>query len=140
MRCTSSGSRVRRVSARSSGAPKVRLGTKRPSITSTWTHSAPPRSIAASSSPSRPRSAERIDGAMRAVTGAPGWGSVADDEIDARLARAQHPARGALVHHDADLPGAPQAGRDGAHAEPGGLEPLAGGPPPARAPPRGRAG
>src|SRR5690242_11246024 len=126
MRCTSSGSRVSRVSARRSGAPKVRLGTKRPSITSTWTHSAPPRSIAASSSPSRPRSAARIDGAMRAVTIAPGWGSIADDEIDARFARTQHPARGALVDHDPDLPGSPRAGGDGAHPEPGGLEPLAG--------------
>ena len=41
------------------------LGTKRPSITSTWTQSAPPRSTLASSAPSCAKSAERIDGAMR---------------------------------------------------------------------------
>src|ERR1051326_1631778 len=94
------------------GAPKVRLGTKRPSITSTCTQSAPPFSIAASSSRSRPRSAVRIEGAMRIVTDAPGWGSIADDEIDAALVRAQHTARGALVHDHARLARAGGAGRD----------------------------
>src|ERR1051326_4254379 len=107
------------------GAPKVRLGTKRPSITSTCTQSAPPFSIAASSSRSRPRSAVRIEGAMRIVTDAPGWGSIADDEIDAALVRAQHTARGALVHDHARLARAGGAGRDGPHPEPRGLDPLA---------------
>src|ERR1041385_8597499 len=107
------------------GAPKVRLGTKRPSITSTCTQSAPPVSMAASSSRSRPRSAVRIEGAMRIVTDAPGWGSIADDEIDAALVRAQHAACGALVHDHASLARARGAGRHGSHPEPRALEPLA---------------
>src|SRR5437763_11514197 len=39
------------------------LGTKRPSITSTWIQSAPAAPTARTSSPSRPKSADRIDGA-----------------------------------------------------------------------------
>src|SRR5947199_6592517 len=126
MRCTSSGSRVSRASAWMIGAPKVRLGTKRPSITSTCTQSAPPRSIAASSSASRPRSAVRIEGAMRIVTGAPGRISIADDEVDATPVRAQHAARRALIQDHPHLARARGAGRDGPHPEPCGLEPLAG--------------
>src|SRR5215472_10565254 len=39
------------------------FGTKRPSITSTWIQSAPAASTARTSSASRPKSADRIDGA-----------------------------------------------------------------------------
>jgi hypothetical protein len=42
----------------------VMLGTKCPSITSTCTHSAPPLSMARTSSPSLEKSAARMDGAM----------------------------------------------------------------------------
>ena len=42
----------------------VMLGTKCPSITSTWIQSQPALSIALTSSPSLAKSAERIDGAM----------------------------------------------------------------------------
>src|SRR5262245_65912594 len=42
----------------------VILGTKWPSITSTWIQSAPAWSTARNSSPSREKSAARIDGAM----------------------------------------------------------------------------
>src|ERR1700730_15194567 len=41
----------------------VMLGTKRPSMTSTWIQSAPATSTALTSSPSRPKSADRIEGA-----------------------------------------------------------------------------
>src|SRR5262245_32964518 len=41
------------------------LGTNRPSITSTWIQSAPAASTARTSSPSRLKSADRIDGAIR---------------------------------------------------------------------------
>src|SRR5687768_8775066 len=41
------------------------LGTKCPSITSIWIQSAPASSIARTSSPSRAKSADRIEGAMR---------------------------------------------------------------------------
>src|SRR5580698_3128607 len=40
------------------------FGTKRPSITSTWIQSAPAASTARTSSASRPKSAERIEGAI----------------------------------------------------------------------------
>src|ERR1700756_4309076 len=43
------------------------FGTKRPSITSTWIQSAPATSTARTSSPSRPKSADRIEGAT--ITG-----------------------------------------------------------------------
>ena len=42
--------------------PIVMLGTKCPSITSTWIQSAPAASIARTSSPSREKSAERMEG------------------------------------------------------------------------------
>ena len=44
--------------------PKVMLGTKWPSMTSTWIQSAPAASTARTSSPSLAKSAARIDGAM----------------------------------------------------------------------------
>ena len=46
-------------------APKVRFGTKRPSITSTWIQSAPACSSIATSSASFAKSALRMDGAIR---------------------------------------------------------------------------
>ena len=52
-------------SAFTTAGPMVRLGTKCPSITSTWIQSAPASSIARTSSPSRAKSADRIEGAMR---------------------------------------------------------------------------
>src|SRR6185503_16523011 len=54
---------------RTTGGPRVMLGTKCPSMTSTWTRPAPPRPAAAISSPSRAKSADRIEGAR--ITGAP---------------------------------------------------------------------
>ncbi len=74
MRWTSSGSRVRRRRALSTGMPKVRLGTKWPSITSTCTRSAPPRSQRARAPARSARSAARIEGASR-ITGPLGEGA-----------------------------------------------------------------
>src|SRR5690242_2082754 len=65
IRWTSNGLVVCGRSALTTPGPMVRLGTKCPSITSTWIQSAPASSIARTSSPSRAKSAERIDGAMR---------------------------------------------------------------------------
>src|ERR1044071_7359104 len=48
------------------------LGTKWPSITSTWTMVAPPRSAASICSPSRVKSAERMDGAISIMELPPG--------------------------------------------------------------------
>src|SRR5258706_3538780 len=63
IRCVSSGRRVTRRSDWMIGAPNEMLGTKCPSITSTWMRSAPACSAWATCSPSRVKSAERIDGA-----------------------------------------------------------------------------
>ena len=63
--CTSSGFFVRRRSAFTTSGPMVILGTKCPSITSTWIQSAPAASTDCTSSPSLAKSADRIDGAMR---------------------------------------------------------------------------
>ena len=49
--------------ARTTGGPSVMLGTKRPSMTSTWMYSAPSVSTSWTSSASRPRSAAKIEGA-----------------------------------------------------------------------------
>src|SRR5262245_29624976 len=65
MRCTLSGFAVERRMARSTTGPSVILGTKRPSITSTWIQSAPAASTARTSSPNRVKSAESTDGAIR---------------------------------------------------------------------------
>ena len=46
------------------GGPKVMLGTQCPSITSQWIQSAPAASTALTSSASRPKSAERMEGAI----------------------------------------------------------------------------
>src|SRR5438034_8530349 len=63
IRWTSSGRRVARCRSATIFGPNVRFGTKWPSITSTWTQSAPPRSSAPTASARRVKSALRIDGA-----------------------------------------------------------------------------
>src|SRR3954471_9308765 len=65
IRWTSSGFAVCGLSAFTTTGPMVRLGTKWPSMTSTWIQSAPASSTARTSSPSRAKSADRIEGAMR---------------------------------------------------------------------------
>src|SRR5207247_646063 len=65
MRCTSSGLSVSLRSASIIGTPNVRFGTKRPSMTSTCSQSAPPASTPSTCSASRVRSADRTLGAMR---------------------------------------------------------------------------
>ena len=65
IRWTSNGLAVCGRSAFTTAGPMVRLGTKWPSITSTWIQSAPASSTARTSSPSRAKSAERMEGAMR---------------------------------------------------------------------------
>ena len=62
IRCTSNGLVVTGRRASTIKGPIVMLGTKRPSITSTWIQSAPAASTARTSSPSREKSAERIEG------------------------------------------------------------------------------
>ena len=74
MRCTSSGSSVTRLAVSITLAPKVRFGTKQPSMTSTWIQSAPPATHMAISSPSRAKSALRIEGAMRTMEAGSGVG------------------------------------------------------------------
>ena len=49
------------------GGPKVMFGTKCPSITSRWIQSAPARTTASTSSPSREKSLDSIDGAISVV-------------------------------------------------------------------------
>src|SRR3990172_614393 len=63
MRWTSSGSAVARRRSLTVFGPNVKFGTKCPSMTSTWTQSAPALSAAATASPSREKSAESRDGA-----------------------------------------------------------------------------
>src|SRR5436190_761068 len=53
--------------------PKVRFGTKRPSITSHWIRSTPASSRAATSAPSREKSAGSTDGAISMRRSEPGW-------------------------------------------------------------------
>ena len=65
MRCTSKGSRLWGRNAFTTPGPMVRLGTKCPSITSTWIQSAPAAETACTSSPRRAKSAAKIDGDMR---------------------------------------------------------------------------
>src|SRR5215211_3050242 len=62
IRWTSRGSLVMRRQVATINGPIVMLGTKCPSITSTWIQSAPAASTVAISSPRRAKSAERIDG------------------------------------------------------------------------------
>src|SRR5262245_33793513 len=65
MRCVSRGRRVTRRSDCTTAGPIERLGTKCPSMTSTWMRSAPARSASATCSPRRAKSAARIEGASR---------------------------------------------------------------------------
>src|SRR5580704_15153242 len=64
MRWTSNGFLVYGRSAFTTSGPIEMLGTKCPSITSTWIQSAPAASTARTSSPSRAKSPARIEGAM----------------------------------------------------------------------------
>src|SRR5688572_1840623 len=81
MRWTSSGRRVALCRSATIFGPNVRLGTKWPSITSTCTQSAPPRSSTPTASARRPKSAFKIEGAnfgsemlvSLLVTGVVGW-------------------------------------------------------------------
>src|SRR5215469_11120066 len=77
MRCALRGRRVAARTALTTTGPKVRFGTKRPSMTSTWIQSAPARSTARTSSASRPKSAERMEGATRTGPPATAGGFVA---------------------------------------------------------------
>src|SRR2546423_5647951 len=63
MRCTSKNFGDRGRIACTTTGPMVMFGTKWPSITSTWIQSAPARVTASTSSPSRLKSADRIEGA-----------------------------------------------------------------------------
>jgi hypothetical protein len=72
IRCTSSGMETRWPMAFTASGPMVMLGTKRPSMTSTWSQSAPAASTAAASSPSLAKSAARIDAEMIG-RGVMGW-------------------------------------------------------------------
>src|SRR5581483_6312 len=67
MRCVSKGRRVRLRSASTTGGPKVMLGTKRPSMMSTWTQSAPLSSMTRRPPARSAKSAERMLGATRRV-------------------------------------------------------------------------
>src|SRR3984885_11422843 len=63
IRWQSRGNSVTRRSDFTTGGPMVRLGTKCPSIISTWMTLAPPSLAARTCSPRRAKSAERIEGA-----------------------------------------------------------------------------
>src|SRR5947209_1799611 len=67
MRWTSSGSLVTGRKPLTTTEPMLRLGTKCPSMTSTWMRSAPPASTSRTSSPSREKSAARMDGAIAGI-------------------------------------------------------------------------
>src|SRR5437879_4284523 len=64
IRWASIGSAVTLATASTTAGPKVRLGTKWPSITSTWIRSAPAATASLTCSLRRPMSAERIEGTM----------------------------------------------------------------------------
>src|SRR5919112_839328 len=62
----------------------VMLGTKWPSITSTWTSVAPPRSAASISAPRRAKSADKIEGAISTT------GSLSESLTSSRGTAPQH--------------------------------------------------
>src|SRR5574341_1802797 len=64
IKCTSSGRFVTRRQASTINGPADKLGTKCPSITSTWSQSAPAASTSARAWPSWVKSAERIEAAI----------------------------------------------------------------------------
>src|SRR5665213_1421674 len=69
IRCTSRMARVALRSDSTTGGPMVILGTKWPSMTSTWSMRHPAASSAAICSPRRAKSAERIDGRISTMDG-----------------------------------------------------------------------
>src|SRR5580700_5423243 len=89
---------LERRTARSTTGPMVMLGTKRPSITSTWIQSAPAVSTARTSSPNRAKSADRIEGAMM-IDGIPSRGLTRSASMEALPDLIAHapPSDGALV-------------------------------------------
>src|SRR5579883_3167489 len=82
MRCTSTGKRVAPRTARTASGPMVMSGVKRPSMTSTWIQSAPACSTARTSSPSRLKSAARIDVASLTVMRGPTRGGSRTDFLN----------------------------------------------------------
>src|SRR5262249_48069930 len=82
--CGGGEGRVPRRSDRTMAGPIERLGTKCPSMTSTWMRSAPARSASATCSPRRAKLAARIEGASR--THSPWSGST--DLLDVASERA----------------------------------------------------
>src|SRR3954454_3639907 len=123
MRCTSRGTSVLRLSASTIVGPKVRLGTKWLSITSTCTQSALP--MRATSSPSRAKSALRMLGVIWMPTGSslgsegPGGGhlhraATLGSATGGEVARAAPPSRGLAGSTSLDPrgdPGADQLGQ-----------------------------
>src|SRR5262245_27731284 len=79
IRCVSRGRHVTRRSEATMGAPIERLGTKCPSMTSTWMRSAPACSASATCSPRRAKSAARIEGASRTRSFRSGGMSLLED-------------------------------------------------------------
>src|SRR5579883_1296774 len=67
IRCASSGISVQRRTASTTSGPMVILGTKWPSIMSIWMRAAPASVAARTCSPSRVKSAERIDGTIPTI-------------------------------------------------------------------------
>src|SRR3989454_9371975 len=78
MRCVSNGRRVTRRTDCTTAGPIERLGTKCPSMTSTWMRSAPARSASVTCSPRRAKSAARIEGASRTRSLRSGTGFLED--------------------------------------------------------------
>src|SRR5687768_11209006 len=77
MRWASNGTDAWGLQAAITSGPKVRFGTNRPSITSHWMRSTPASSRAATSSPSRAKSAGSTEGAISI-------GRITDDDTPAR--------------------------------------------------------
>src|SRR5689334_5840948 len=79
------------------GGPRVRLGTKWPSMTSTWSWSAPAASTRAIASPSAAKSADRMLGAILMVRPYPKAVGPAKDPGRSGLRVARQPDRGEAV-------------------------------------------
>src|SRR5690242_1898687 len=67
IRWASMGRRVQRRTAATTIGPMVMLGTKWPSMTSTWMRWPPPASASRTCSPRRVKSADRMDGTIAAI-------------------------------------------------------------------------
>src|SRR5687768_13833105 len=89
MRWTSTGSEVARRTASVTSGPIVICGTKCPSITSTWIQSAPACSASTTCSRSRPKSADRIEGASLTLLIVGSRASALDD-LDSTRTRHDH--------------------------------------------------